>query len=51
MCTFQNMKCVVPGRNVKMLSRAIHSLANIGDVMDMEMTRNSLFLIAVNSSR
>ena len=48
---FQNMKFVVPGSNVKLLGKAIHCLAKIGDEVYLEPARDSLALRAVNSSR
>eukprot|EP00092_Neocalanus_flemingeri_P099441 GFUD01126847.1.p1 GENE.GFUD01126847.1~~GFUD01126847.1.p1 ORF type:complete len:393 (-),score=161.67 GFUD01126847.1:126-1304(-) len=45
------MKFVVPGSNVKLLGKAIHCLAKIGDDVYLEPTRDSLALRTVNSSR
>jgi len=45
------MKFVVPGNNVKLLGKAIHCLAKIGDEVYLEPTRDSLALRTVNSSR
>jgi len=45
------MKFVVPGSNVKLLGKAIHCLAKIGDEVYLEPTRDSLALRTVNSSR
>jgi len=45
------MKFVVPGCNVKLLGKAIHCLAKIGDEVYMEPSKDSLALRTVNSSR
>ncbi|XP_076627132.1 cell cycle checkpoint control protein Rad9 isoform X1 [Colletes latitarsis] len=42
------MKCVVPGVNVKILAKAIHALAKIGDEMYIEPQRNALSFRTVN---
>jgi len=48
---FENMKFVVPGSNVKLLGKAIHCLAKIGDEVYLEPANDSLALRTVNSSR
>ncbi|KAK7087158.1 cell cycle checkpoint control protein RAD9A-like isoform X2 [Littorina saxatilis] len=45
------MKCVVPGVNLKVFGRAIHSLAKIGDEVYFEPLEQGLSLRTVNSSR
>jgi len=45
------MKFVVPGCNVKLMGKAIHCLAKIGDEVYMEPSKDSLALRTVNSSR
>jgi len=45
------MKFVVPGCNVKLLGKAIHCLAKIGDEVYFEPSKDSLALRTVNSSR
>merc|ERR1719219_1609541 len=45
------MKFVVPGGNVKLLGKVIHSLAKIGDEVYIEPETDSLSLRSVNSSR
>ncbi|XP_076232408.1 cell cycle checkpoint control protein Rad9 isoform X2 [Calliopsis andreniformis] len=42
------MKCVVPGVNVKILAKAIHALAKIGDEMFIEPQENALSFRTVN---
>jgi len=49
--TSGQMKFVIPGTNVKLLGKAIHSLAKIGDDVYIEPSKDSLSLRAVNSSR
>jgi len=45
------MKFVVPGSNVKLLGKAIHCLAKVGDEVYLEPTKDSLALRTVNSCR
>ena len=45
------MKFVVSGCNVKLMGKAIHCLAKIGDEVYMEPSKDSLALRTVNSSR
>jgi len=45
------MKCLIPGPNVKIFARAIHSLAKIGDELHIEPVQDGLILKTVNSSR
>jgi len=45
------MRFVVPGPNVKLLGKAIHCLARVGDEVYLEPTHESLALRTVNSSR
>ncbi|KAK7505982.1 hypothetical protein BaRGS_00002704 [Batillaria attramentaria] len=45
------MKCIVPGVNLKVFGRAIHSLAKIGDELYFEPLEQGLTLRTVNSSR
>ena len=45
------MKFVVSGFNVKLMGKAIHCLAKIGDEVYMEPSKDSLALRTVNSSR
>ncbi|XP_031834307.2 cell cycle checkpoint control protein Rad9 isoform X1 [Nomia melanderi] len=42
------MKCVVPGANVKILAKAIHALAKIGDEMYIEPQSNAISFRTVN---
>ncbi|XP_013413534.1 cell cycle checkpoint control protein RAD9A [Lingula anatina] len=45
------MKCIIPGINVKVFGRAIHSLAKIGEELYLEPLEHGLALRTVNSSR
>ncbi|XP_048734416.1 cell cycle checkpoint control protein RAD9A-like [Ostrea edulis] len=45
------MKCVIPGVNIKVFGRAIHSLAKIGEELYIEPLPHGLALRTVNSSR
>jgi len=45
------MKCLIPGRFVKLFGRAIHCLSKIGDELYIEATEDGLALRTVNSSR
>lgn len=45
------MKCVIPGINVKVFGRAIHSLSKIGEEIYFEPLEHGLALRTVNSSR
>ena len=45
------MKYFVSGNNVKLLGKAIHCLAKIGDKVYLEPTSDSLALRTVNFSR
>lgn len=45
------MKCVIPGANLKVFARAIHSLSKIGDEVYIEALSDGLALRTVNSSR
>ncbi|KAK6640694.1 hypothetical protein RUM44_012391 [Polyplax serrata] len=45
------MKCIIPGPNVKVLGRAIHSLAKLGDDLYIESIENELFFRTVNLSK
>nr|SVE94392.1 EOG090X0A9P [Simocephalus serrulatus] len=45
------MKCLLDGASVKVLARAIHSLAKIGDELHIEPTENGLTLKTVNASK
>lgn len=45
------MKCVIPGRFVKLFGRSIHCLSKIGDELYLEATADGLALRTVNSSR
>ncbi|KAG7209320.1 hypothetical protein KM043_015431 [Ampulex compressa] len=42
------MKCVVPGANVKILARAIHALAKVGDELYVQPQENALSFRTVN---
>lgn len=42
------MKCVIPGGNVKIVAKAIHALAKIGDEMYVQPQSNNLSFRAVN---
>ncbi|XP_035724814.1 cell cycle checkpoint control protein RAD9A-like isoform X1 [Vespa mandarinia] len=42
------MKCVIPGGNVKIVAKAIHALAKIGDEMYVQPQPNSLSFRAIN---
>ncbi|XP_076674271.1 cell cycle checkpoint control protein Rad9 isoform X1 [Andrena cerasifolii] len=42
------MKCAVPGANVKILAKAIHALARIGDEMYIEPQKSTLLFRTVN---
>lgn len=45
------MKCVIPGVNIKVFGRAIHSLSKIGEELYIEPLAHGLALRTVNSSR
>ncbi|XP_046386202.1 cell cycle checkpoint control protein RAD9A [Ischnura elegans] len=45
------MKCMIPGINVKVLARAIHALAKIGDELYIEPLPEGISFRTVNSSR
>ncbi|KAL5016438.1 hypothetical protein ScPMuIL_006027 [Solemya velum] len=45
------MKCVIPGVNIKVFGRAIHSLSKIGEEIYFEPQEDGLSLKTVNSSR
>ncbi|KAL4223119.1 Cell cycle checkpoint control protein rad9b [Mactra antiquata] len=45
------MKCVVPGANIKVFGRAVHSLSKIGEELYIEPLDHGLALRTVNSSR
>ena len=45
------MKCTIPGPNIKIFGRAIHSLSKIGDELYMEPMDDNLAIRTVNSSR
>ena len=45
------MKFLVPGANVKVLGKAIHCLAKVGDEVSFETGADSLCLRTVNISR
>ena len=45
-----DMKYIVAAKNVKMLSKGIHRLANIGNKIDMKMSGTSLFMLATSLS-
>ncbi|KAL0267229.1 UNVERIFIED_CONTAM: hypothetical protein PYX00_009564 [Menopon gallinae] len=45
------MKCIVPGPNVKVLGRAIHSLAKLGDDLYLEFTKKELSFRTANCSK
>lgn len=45
------MKCVIPGINIKVFGRAVHSLSKIGDEIYIEPQEQGLALRTVNSSR
>ncbi|XP_065054212.1 cell cycle checkpoint control protein RAD9A-like [Rhopilema esculentum] len=45
------MKCLIPGRFVKLFGRAIHCLSKIGDELYLEASEDGLALRTVNSSR
>lgn len=45
------MKCLVTGGNVKVLSKAVHSLSRVGDELYLEPLEDGLSLRTVNSSR
>ncbi|XP_041348461.1 cell cycle checkpoint control protein RAD9A-like isoform X2 [Gigantopelta aegis] len=45
------MKCVIPGINVKVFGRAIHSFSRIGEELYIEPLEQGLALRTVNSSR
>ncbi|GLG94405.1 Cell cycle checkpoint control protein [Gryllus bimaculatus] len=45
------MKCTIPGANMKVLARAVQSLARIGDELYVEPDANSMSFRSVNSSR
>ncbi|KAK2581670.1 hypothetical protein KPH14_002166 [Odynerus spinipes] len=42
------MKCVIPGANVKIIAKAVHALAKIGDEMYVQPQPNSLSFRALN---
>lgn len=45
------MKCIIPGANLKIFARAIHSLSKIGDEIYLEALPDGLSMRTVNSSR
>ncbi|XP_042210464.1 cell cycle checkpoint control protein RAD9A-like isoform X2 [Homarus americanus] len=45
------MKCTIPGSNIKVFGRAIHSLARIGEELYVEPYPTGVYFRAVNSSR
>lgn len=45
------MRCVIPGRSVKLFAKAIHCLSRIGDELYLESLSQGLALRTVNSSR
>ncbi|XP_049839507.1 cell cycle checkpoint control protein RAD9A [Schistocerca gregaria] len=45
------MKCIIPGLNVKVLARAIQSLAKIGDELYVEPQKDGIAFRSVNSAR
>lgn len=45
------MKCIVPGPNIKVFARAIHSLAKIGEELYVDPSIDGLAIRTVNSSR
>ena len=45
------MRCVIPGRSVKLFGRSIHCLGKIGDELYIEALQENLVLRTVNSSR
>ncbi|ROT76528.1 hypothetical protein C7M84_004896 [Penaeus vannamei] len=45
------MKCVIPGINIKVFGRAIHSLAKIGEELYVEPSSKGVAFRTVNSSR
>lgn len=45
------MKCIIPGVNIKVFGRAIHSLSRIGEELYIEPLEHGLALRTVNSSR
>ncbi|XP_078036615.1 cell cycle checkpoint control protein Rad9 [Augochlora pura] len=42
------MKCIIPGANVKVLAKAIHALAKIGDEMYIEPQSNAISFRTIN---
>lgn len=45
------MKCMIPGQNVKILARALHSLARVGDELFLDPLCDRLVICTVNSSQ
>ncbi|RZF38182.1 hypothetical protein LSTR_LSTR005543 [Laodelphax striatellus] len=45
------MKCNILGQNVKVLARALHALARVGDDLFIDMIRDRLLLRTVNSTQ
>ena len=45
------MKCIIAGPNVKILGKAIHTLAKIGDELYLESLESGLAVRTVNNSR
>ncbi|XP_037092444.1 LOW QUALITY PROTEIN: cell cycle checkpoint control protein RAD9A-like [Pollicipes pollicipes] len=45
------MQCVIPGSNIKVLGRAVHALARIGDELYVDPDPDVVSLRTVNSSR
>ncbi|WAR01256.1 RAD9A-like protein [Mya arenaria] len=45
------MKCIIPGTNIKVFGRGIHSLSKIGEELYLEPLEHGLALRTVNSSR
>ncbi|XP_075238334.1 cell cycle checkpoint control protein Rad9 [Lycorma delicatula] len=45
------MKCMIPGKNVKILARALHALARVGDDLFVDSLTDGLVLRTVNSAQ
>ncbi|CAH2017243.1 unnamed protein product [Acanthoscelides obtectus] len=42
------MNCIIPGPNIKILSKALHALAKVGDELFIEARREKLVFISLN---
>lgn len=45
------MKCVIPSQNVKIVARAVHSLAKVGDEIFIQPAEDELLFRTINSAK